>query len=96
MNSQLRRSKMITFRVSREEYEQVRSACLRRGMRSVSAFARTAVERMMNAKSDSSMNDELQDLRAQVHALTLRVEEIARAANPTRREPDSPVLGLPA
>jgi hypothetical protein len=40
-----RRTKLVSFRLSDEEYERVQGACIAEGARSISEFARAALQR---------------------------------------------------
>ncbi len=44
------RSRMVSFRVSKREYEQLKSACENRGGRNLSDFARAAVLQSASAE----------------------------------------------
>lgn len=96
MTTPIRRTKMITFRVSREEYEQLRVACRRQGIRSVSAFAREAVETLMNGPVDTTVGQDILELRNQIQALAQRVDEMARNSHGLGRDSGSSPRGLPA
>ena len=68
-----RKSKMISFRVSEDEYAGLKSLCVNEGARSVSDMARDAVHRLM--AKDSPPNRQFEIL---VHLLQHRVEELDR------------------
>ncbi|MGA2114353.1 MAG: hypothetical protein ABSH56_06340 [Bryobacteraceae bacterium] len=44
MNVDYRRSRMVTFRVSTEEYQSLEEACVSRRVRSISELARSAMQ----------------------------------------------------
>jgi hypothetical protein len=67
-----RKSRMISFRVSEDEYAGLKSLCLNEGARSVSDMARDAVHRLVT-KDTPSNNDQFETL---VHLLKYRVEEL--------------------
>jgi hypothetical protein len=48
-----RRTRAINFRLSEEEFEELKRACAARGARSLSDFARTAVWRMITHGLDT-------------------------------------------
>ena len=48
-----RRSKLVSFRLSDEEYEKLRVACVAEGARSISEFARSALQRSVWNQSQS-------------------------------------------
>src|SRR5262250_3057512 len=48
-----RRTKLVSFRVSDEEYEKLQGACLAEGARSISELARSALRRTVWAQNPS-------------------------------------------
>ena len=48
-----RRTKLVSFRLSDEEYEKLRVACVAEGARSISEFARSALQRSVWSQSQS-------------------------------------------
>lgn len=67
-----RRTRMVNFRLSEEEYKELKNTCLANGARSVSDFARLAVYRMVDGGGLS------QRLEWTVRDLTGKVEELDR------------------
>jgi hypothetical protein len=47
-----RRTKLVSFRVSDEEYEKLQGACVAEGARSISEFARSALQRTVWAHNN--------------------------------------------
>jgi hypothetical protein len=45
-----KRTKLVSFRLSEEEYEQLSRACMATGARSISDFARTALQQSVSAE----------------------------------------------
>lgn len=88
-----RRSRMISFRLSEDEYANLRSLCEEAGARSVSDIARDAVHRLirMNAQSHvevalRTLEDRVDSLDSQVRRLEIAVDgvpeqAVARRAN---------------
>ena len=73
------RSKMVSFRVSPEEYRSLCEACAAQGVRSVSELARAAVQMLIKCKSVSeTFDDQLHDLRARVQHLSTELERLSR------------------
>lgn len=70
-----RRTHIVNFRLSEDEYESLKNVCLTEGARSISDFARAAVCRSITGHS-SSPSDELY---IRVSKLDDRVEELDRA-----------------
>jgi hypothetical protein len=78
MIASLRRSKMVSFRLSLEEYARFQTLCEERGIRSLSDFARTAVHNM--AASDDTPDplwQEVGHIRSQMTALSRELDRIA-------------------
>ena len=75
---------MVTFRVSRDEYDRVQRVCAQRGIRSVSTFARTAVEHMIDGISNGTYSEQVHELRHHVNLLKQRIEELAQVSQALR------------
>jgi hypothetical protein len=74
-----RRNKMVSFRLSPDEYRTWCQACSEQGMRSVSELARTAVQALVKAKDVSeTLDGQLQDLRSRVEYLTAELGRVSR------------------
>jgi hypothetical protein len=74
-----RRTKLVSFRLSDEEYERVQGACIADGARSISDFARAAIQRTAApaAPGDlphngNSQHDNSSDVRTQELIDTMR------------------------
>lgn len=94
-----RRTRLVSFRVSEEEYAAFRAATIATGARSVSAFARSvavcAVEGgLPERRSGVSRHVELMNLRLTVQSLQMRVEELAEQLN-YRKKAAGQQMGLP-
>ena len=76
-----RRCKTISIRLSPVEFRLVQAACAKNGARSVSDFARAAIQRALG-EGTSTSGDDLNDLRAKVDFLS---EELGRLTSPVRR-----------
>jgi hypothetical protein len=79
----LRRSKMLSFRVSPEEHAQLRKICEARRIRSLSDFARMAVQNMAGSA------DEREPLWHEVAALRDQLAAIARELDRVTSELES-------
>jgi hypothetical protein len=74
-----RRSKIVSFRLSREEYEALRDACAAAGVRSLSELARRALQQVLFSRSRGlSLYDQVCELRNQLSALSREVERVAQ------------------
>jgi hypothetical protein len=78
-----RRSRMISFRVSEDEYAGLKSLCVNEGARSVSDMARDAVHRLMTKHSwpDNQLETVVQVLQGRIEALDLEVKRLGKALN---------------
>jgi hypothetical protein len=73
MDGALRRSRMVSFRLSPDEYARLQSVCSAQGIRSLSDLARTAMQRLIESPSD-----EIGDLRNQMKSLAQKLDRISR------------------
>lgn len=79
MNLAIRRSKMISFRLSPEEYETLQAACTEQHVRSISDMARMAMERIISPRSQADpLCDEVRDLRDRVRLLAFDLDRLSR------------------
>jgi len=83
-----RRSRMISFRVSEDEYTGLKNLCVNEGARSVSDMARDAVQRLISKQPGNKTswpNDHLvtvvQLLQGKIEALDLEVKRLGRTVN---------------
>ena len=70
-----RRTRMVNFRLSEDEYENLRNLCLAAGARSISDFAREAVCRCIIPRASASSEPADGGLRR----LSGKIEELDRA-----------------
>jgi hypothetical protein len=74
----VRKSKMVSFRLSPAEYLRFREICAARGVDSLSDLARIAMENFAASKErPDPISSELSDLRSQVRSLTIELDRIA-------------------
>ena len=71
-----RRDKMISFRLSAEEYEAYKDACSREGMRSLSELARVGLQQMFMGQQGISIDNRLNALRERIQFLATELERI--------------------
>ncbi|HEY1219837.1 MAG: hypothetical protein ABSE42_09495 [Bryobacteraceae bacterium] len=72
-----RRSKMVTFRVSMEEFQSLEEACISRRARSISEVARSAVQQWIRETSLSSpFDNELQQVERRIQVLAKELERL--------------------
>jgi hypothetical protein len=75
-----RRSRMISFRLSEDEYASLRSLCENEGARSVSDLARDAVHRLIVKDSETDVVLTLRALQGRLDILDLQVQKLAIVA----------------
>ena len=93
-----RRTRMVNFRLSEDEYRELKTICIANGARSISDFARTAVCKSIDGngtpeKFESTVRElhgKFEALDREVKRLALLVEEGASAAGIRKQGP----LGL--
>jgi hypothetical protein len=79
MIGSLRRTKMVSFRLSIEEYTAIRAICESRGIRSISDLARMAMQNMAtSADRPDPLWHEMGILRSQIHVLSLELDRLTR------------------
>ena len=78
-----RRSRMISFRVSEDEYAGLKILCVDRGARSVSDMARDAVHRLIANHSwpNNQLETVVQVLQVRIEALDSEVKRLGMALN---------------
>lgn len=82
MSDPLKKSRMISIRVSEEEYEALRHSYTARGTRSLSELAREAMKQVLNAHGHAvctSLESRVQTLEAQVMTLNQKLEKMNEA-----------------
>jgi hypothetical protein len=78
-----RKSKMVSFRLSPEEYRQLRDACSAHGVRSVSELARSAMQGLIsNHGSAIPLHLQLQHLRDRVTLLSCEIDRLSHELQP--------------
>jgi len=70
---------MISFRLSEDEYANLRTLCENEGARSVSDLARDAVHRLIQKDSDTQVETVLRALEGRMDTLDLQVQRLTVA-----------------
>ncbi len=81
-----RRSRMVSFRLSEQEYEAMMAGCINEGARSLSDFARSAAcERAMGARDPAiqTLKDRVEEMERKFRDLVLQVAESDRGNGKT-------------
>jgi hypothetical protein len=86
------KSRMISFRVTEEEYDRYRNVCFGRGIASVSEFARAAIDMLLEHCQQlphGSLEVRVAEIEAQIHLLSLELMKLNR---PSHSAIEMPVL----
>lgn len=76
-----RKTKMVSFRLSNDEYHLLQGACEKSGARSVSELARSAMQRIIldtGAAGTDSAEANLRQLQIRLDILTTEVDRLSR------------------
>ncbi len=80
------RSRMISFRISHQEYEKFRDLCFTSGTRSVSELARVAINSLLTKPPAAATHDSLDlrvsQLEARLHQVSLELKSLQHKPNP--------------
>jgi hypothetical protein len=89
MNVLKRRSRMVSFRLSEEEYESLRHICLTAGARSLSDIARDAVHRLIGngAEQKNDLETQLRLLNERMDAIDEEIRRLAGRVQPAAAAP---------
>jgi hypothetical protein len=71
-----RRNRMVSFRLSDEEYVAYRDACSRAGIRSISEMARAGLQHLFSVPSGNGLDHKLSDLRDRIQFLSFELDRI--------------------
>jgi hypothetical protein len=78
----LKRSKMVSFRLSPEEYTRFSDVCARKGVRSISDLARVAMTMIASREAEiDPLSDQVRDIRKQVQSISLELERISHVVD---------------
>jgi hypothetical protein len=76
------RSRMISVRLSDDEYTALQQLCEVTGARSVSDLTRDAVRALMQSSTQQSLSrNDVEEFRAQIARLNLRLDELSARAS---------------
>ncbi len=83
-----RRSKMVTFRVSMEEYQSLEAACLERRVRSISESARAALRQWIGeTRSSTVLDGELQQVERRIQVLAKEIDRLQHLVREQKTAP---------
>ena len=79
------RSRMISVRLSEEEYSALRRLCLVTGARSVSDLTRDAMRSLLNgANREEVISNHLEEFRVEIRILHMKIEQLAATVESTK------------
>jgi hypothetical protein len=96
-----RRARLVTFRVSNEEYDILQNVCLKAGFRSLSDFARSAVNyrALVLSAPQRMLSEDLSTLSSELAALDETLNEmrerIGRLLGPAADNSSPDMAGIP-
>jgi hypothetical protein len=80
------RTRMVTFRLTEDEYERFRELCFTSGISSVSEMARSAINLFLK-RPDSAPQQGLEmriaELEGRIHALAMEMRQMNGASSPS-------------
>lgn len=91
------RSRMISFRLTSEEYDRFRELCYKNGIRSVSEMARAAINIMLaqpGRAPQEALETRVAELESRLHLLSSEVKKLSHhaAQSPARSLTIAPAL----
>lgn len=99
-----RRTRVVSFRLSEEEYMELRNSCIAQGARSVSDYARAAACRLAGARNGSQESTvevtirklfgSYQELDREVKRLARLIEEPSQRVAPVSDQPSMVAQGV--
>lgn len=83
----LKRSKMVSFRLSPAEYSRFRQICVAKGVRSISDLARVAMTRVASEEVEiDPLSDQVKEIRMQVQSISLELDRLSLAVETRKAE----------
>jgi hypothetical protein len=75
-----RKSKMVSFRLSGDEYKMLQNACSKSGARSVSELARAAMQKIIleDGFNSASADGDIRELKLKFNVLAAELERLSR------------------
>ena len=71
-----RRSRMVSFRMSEQEYESLQTLCSARGARSLSDLARNAMQALLHDGQGDGLASVVSQLQRRIDELDLEVKQL--------------------
>jgi Arc/MetJ-type ribon-helix-helix transcriptional regulator len=79
------RSRMISFRLTAEEYDRFRELCFSHGIRSVSEMARAAINMLLEQPErapQEALESRVSELEGRIHLLSLELKRLNQSTSP--------------
>ena len=82
MSLAFRKSKMISFRLSPDEFQRIKELCATHGLRSISDLARVALLKLIASENGANpLAYEVLDLRRQVRSISVALDRLSEVVN---------------
>ena len=69
---------MLVFRLTEQEYDDIKAACSAKGGRNLSEFARSELLTSIDARPEGRLQGRLQEVDQKLSALNLKVQDMAQ------------------
>jgi len=76
------RNRMVSFRLTAEEYDRFRELCFAHGVRSVSEMARTAINLLLGqpVRAGEALESRVAEMEGRIHMLALQLKQLNQVA----------------
>lgn len=84
------RSRMVSFRLTADEYDRFRELCFTHGIRNVSEMARTAINMLLQQPSQASrgaLECRVAELEGRLHMLALEIKRLSHTSHTDNTTP---------
>lgn len=93
------RTRMISFRLTPEEYDRCRELCFTQGLRSVSEMARAGINLLLQRPervSHETLESRVTELEGRLHMLALEIKRLQQnsAAPPSSHDGTAPKIAM--
>ena len=72
-----RRTRIVSFRLCEDEFQDLRQMCLTKGVRSISEFARFATQQCLDSDEEPLLTT-IRELKGKVRELDLELKQLAQ------------------
>jgi hypothetical protein len=81
-----RRDRFVLFRLSQDEYEELRALCEKCDAASISSFARSEILKVLDGDRPSEISQQLSSLQSSMQCVIQMLEAITNSSAPRRRK----------